>query len=251
MQSEIKNAFSKAAHTYDRYAEFQYFTAQKLVRVIQEAPKNILDIGCGTGILSHLLKQKFPNACFTLFDISDDMLNIASDKLGTQNTQYICGSADDINLIDTIIKTNKIDMIVSNLCLQWLKNPIDLIKTYQAYAPTYMSILLENSFYQWYESVRTLCPNFKPPISVLPHNMTDIIYQYHVRYDTALAFLRSQKHLGTLINTDSTLTVSQLKNACHIFETVYNATISYDLGILINGHLGYSSYQNNDFFQSH
>lgn len=236
MHLEVKNAFSKAAHTYDRYAEFQYFAAQKLVNVIQKTPKNILDIGCGTGILSQLLKQKFPNASLTLFDISDDMLKIASDTLGHKNIHYICGSADDKVLIDTIIKNNQIDMIVSNLCLQWLKNPIDLIKTYQAYAPTYISILLEHSFYQWYESVRAICQNFKPPIFLFPHNATDISYQYHVRYDTALAFLRSQKHLGTLINTDSTLTINQLKNACHIFETTHNTTISYDLGILINAH---------------
>jgi SAM-dependent methyltransferase len=236
MQFEIKNSFSKAAHTYDIYAEFQYFAAQKLVDAIKITPKYILDIGCGTGILSHLLQQKFPNACFTLLDISPDMLSIASNKLGTKNIQYMCGSADNSVLIDTLITTNNIDMIVSNLCLQWLKNPADLIKTYQSYAPTYISILLENSFYQWYESVKTLCPNFKPPIFVFPHDMTDMIYQYHVQYHTALEFLRSQKYLGTLINTDTALTVNQLKNACHIFENTYNATISYDLGILINAH---------------
>jgi trans-aconitate methyltransferase len=232
MQSDIKASFSKAAQTYDKHAEFQYFAAQKLVNAIHETPNHILDIGCGTGILTELLRQKFPNARFTLLDISPAMLKASQVKLGMNNIDYICGSADDIALIGKIINKNKIDMLVSNLCFQWLGNPCHLIKTYQSYIPTHVSVLLDTSFYQWYESVKKICPNFKPPISLLPRDSVNNIHAYHTQYKTALDFLRSQKQLGTLNNIGNPLTVTQLKNACIFFETVYDARISYDLGIL-------------------
>jgi malonyl-CoA O-methyltransferase len=235
MQSDVISSFSKAANSYDKGAEFQYFAAQKLLDSIVTPPKHILDIGCGTGILTTLLKQKFKNIRCTLLDISPKMLMIARQKLGDNHTHYICGSADDIPFIKDIINTHHIDMIVSNLCFQWLNNPLETIKTYQSYAPVAISVLLDNSFYQWYASVKQVTDNFRPPVRLLPKTITDKCYDYHIQYQDALDFLRTQKNLGTLVNQNTSLTVKQLKNACKIFENIYDATISYELGIIDKG----------------
>jgi hypothetical protein len=161
------------------------------------------------------------------------MLAVAQQKLGDNNISYACGSADDTDFITHLIQTHKIDMIVSNLCFQWLDDQDFYIQTYHSYAPIYISVLLENSFYQWYKSVITQAPNFKPPISLLPNHITDKIFEYHIRYDNGLDFLRSQKKLGTLITKTKPLSVKQIKQACTIFENNYDATISYYLGYVI------------------
>lgn len=232
MQFDVISAFSKAAATYDKGAEFQYFAAQKLVDSITTPPKHILDIGCGTGIVTALLQQKFPDIFATLVDISPQMLAVARQKLGNKNMNYICGLADDVSLINTIIQDKSVDLIVSNLCLQWLNNPVQIIKTYQSYAPVAISVLLQNSFYQWYDSLRAVSDIFEPPITLLPNTITDIQYSYHVTYKNGLDFLQTQKNLGTLVSKNKALTIRQLKNACKIFENNYDATISYQLGIL-------------------
>lgn len=232
MQSDIKTCFSKSARSYDTYAQFQLFAAQKLVDMIDIIPRHILDIGCGTGILTALLRQKFPNIRCTLLDISSEMLTVAKQKLGGHNIDYICASANNNTLIAKIITKNNIDMIVSNLCFQWFDDPDFYIQTYQSYAPICISVLLENSFYQWYESVITQSPDFKPPISMLPNDTTDTLFEYHIEYKNGLDFLQSQKKLGTLVNPNKKLTTKQLKNACKIFEEKHNSIISYYLGII-------------------
>lgn len=240
MQSDkdvIASCFSKAVETYDAYAEFQFFAAEKLVSYINNiSPKHILDIGCGTGILTSLLKKKFPYTSFTLLDISPKMLEKARLKLGINNIHYVCGLADDIDLIKTIIKQYNIDMIVSSLCLQWIKNPSDLITAYQNYAPTYVTILLEQSFYQWYESIKKICPDFTEPVSLLSSDVVSCRDEYHIQYANGLAFLQAQKKLGTLANHYKPYGVKQIKQACNIFETDYKSIISYYLGIVSCSH---------------
>ncbi len=235
MQSDIDNigaSFSQASHTYDRYAECQYFSAEKLVASITTAPLHVLDIGCGTGILTDLLKRKFPQAHFTLLDISPEMLKIAQEKLGTSHINYLCGDAHDIDFIYGIIKSYKIDLCVSNLCFQWLNNPFFYLKAYQSYVRTSIAVLLDKSFYQWYESVKIIRPNFKPPITLFPPDISNQCYEYHCNYNSGLEFLRTQKQLGTLTSHEYPLSVKELKNACKIFETQHKASISYYIGII-------------------
>jgi tRNA (cmo5U34)-methyltransferase len=52
----------------------------------------ILDIGAGTGLLSALLLQRYPEALLTLLDISEQMLNVAKKRFaGNPDVRYITG----------------------------------------------------------------------------------------------------------------------------------------------------------------
>jgi tRNA (cmo5U34)-methyltransferase len=52
----------------------------------------ILDIGAGTGLLSALLLQRYPDASLTLLDISDQMLKVAHKRFsGNPDVRYITG----------------------------------------------------------------------------------------------------------------------------------------------------------------
>jgi tRNA (cmo5U34)-methyltransferase len=52
---------------------------------------NILDLGVGTGITSHLIRQELPNSKFDLVDFSKKMLDGAKRRFGTKNVNYIFG----------------------------------------------------------------------------------------------------------------------------------------------------------------
>lgn len=234
MQNYIEKNFSKAAKSYDDYAVFQYDTAQKIADYISFQPKNILDIGCGTGILSKLLKDKFPNSHLILLDISEDMLLQAKLKMGNDNITYIQQNADNVHIIKKLCMRYDVDLIVSNLCFQWLPNACDLITEYQNLAPCIFSVLEKGSFDEWYQSVQSVEPDFKPPIYHSDYPNMIMLPEYKLSYPSARAFLKAQKYLGTLSHTGTYLAVPELRAICKIFEEKYHAQITYYPSMCVN-----------------
>ncbi len=77
----IKTAFDTSANTYDSarrqlipcFDDF-YGTALALIPYQPDDYFSVLDLGAGTGLLSALISERFPNAKMTLMDISEAML---------------------------------------------------------------------------------------------------------------------------------------------------------------------------------
>lgn len=66
-----------------------YGTAVTAVGLAQPAPRRVLDLGAGTGVLSAMLRTAFPTAELTLLDAAPQMLEQARADLGTEGTTYI------------------------------------------------------------------------------------------------------------------------------------------------------------------
>ncbi|OGS45571.1 MAG: malonyl-[acyl-carrier protein] O-methyltransferase BioC [Elusimicrobia bacterium RIFOXYD2_FULL_34_15] len=132
----IKN-FSMYAHIYDKYANVQQIIANELIDKIPERInskilfsdkndfKRILEIGCGTGNYTFLLREKYKNACIKAMDISDKMIEVAKHKLRDKNIKFVIGDAETINL-DT-----KFDIITSNATFQWFKDIEETVVKYK------------------------------------------------------------------------------------------------------------------------
>lgn len=91
-----------AAATYDpitRYALFPYedWVRQGLIEMIPESPARILDLGCGTGSTTLLLKQWFPQAEVIGLDLSPYMLVMAQRKAQAAQVriEFIHGAAEE------------------------------------------------------------------------------------------------------------------------------------------------------------
>ena len=59
---KIHNSFSSKAESYDAYAKIQKVVAERMIErldVMNFTPKNILDLGCGTGLLTSLLNKRY------------------------------------------------------------------------------------------------------------------------------------------------------------------------------------------------
>jgi malonyl-CoA O-methyltransferase len=110
----IKRNFSEYAKYYDRYASVQNACALKLVQKINTpGPENILEIGCGTGNYTWLLRRRYPDSEITAVDISDEMIRIAKTKLVRDNIEFITADAEEIRF------NRKFDLITSNASFQW------------------------------------------------------------------------------------------------------------------------------------
>lgn len=87
----VKQIFDHAAADYDRtrrqlVPNFDgfYGTALELIPYARDAHFRVLDIGAGTGLLSALVLEVFPNATFTLVDLSAEMLDRARQRFQNQ-----------------------------------------------------------------------------------------------------------------------------------------------------------------------
>lgn len=78
------------------------------------APKKILEIGCGTGLLTRLFAARFPGADWTLNDESALLAGRAASFL--QGARIICGDAASADL------GRGYDLILSSSCFQWIED---------------------------------------------------------------------------------------------------------------------------------
>lgn len=139
----VKRRFERHAKEYDGYAEVQRVMAKKLTDRICHSVRNafrisrpvrILDIGCGTGMLSECLARAFPGAELTLVDLSPRMLDQACTKLRRAGVSLGKGNviaADAEVLFHDWDQAQQdkpaFDIIASSAAFQWFNYPKDTI----------------------------------------------------------------------------------------------------------------------------
>jgi len=115
----IRNGYLnlQAALTYDAVTQYflppnETWVRQALIDHIRCQPQRILDLGCGTGSTTLILKQAFPNAEVIGLDLSPYMLVAAEDKAQKANLpiQWIHGNAEYVPFPD-----KSVDLVTASL----------------------------------------------------------------------------------------------------------------------------------------
>ena len=118
----LRASFERAAETYDEVAVLQRTIADRLLErldVVKLKPTVILDTGCGTGYVTRALARRYPRAQRLALDIAESMVRHARRGFGwrrllQRRSLPVCGDAEALPLAGA-----SVDMIVSNLALQW------------------------------------------------------------------------------------------------------------------------------------
>ena len=111
----IRHNFSRFAGNYDDYCEAQNRVAAKLIKYcLGRDVRTIIDIGCGTGNYTAILRRCFPSAAITAVDISPRMLQAASARL--TDVSFLCEDAESVNFED------RCDLVTSNASFQWFED---------------------------------------------------------------------------------------------------------------------------------
>ncbi|MGQ3892399.1 malonyl-ACP O-methyltransferase BioC [Legionella sp. CNM-4043-24] len=82
-EKEICNAFNRHAFEYEQAAKVQNEIGERLFErldYLKINPRYVLDLGCGTGVLSRRLKAKYPDACLVSLDLAYAMLKQTGKK---------------------------------------------------------------------------------------------------------------------------------------------------------------------------
>ena len=112
--NKIRQNFNKSAQQYDQLTGLHRKIADKIFqRVIKEnKPKALLDVGCGTGYLTGMLKKSFPQSQIIGLDFAQGMLEEA--RLKHEGIEWVLADGHQLPFSD-----GRFDIIVSNLAYQW------------------------------------------------------------------------------------------------------------------------------------
>jgi malonyl-CoA O-methyltransferase len=116
--NRVRRSFDRAAKTYDAAAVLHAEVRENLLERLQWVtlvPGVVLDAGAGTGFGSRALKRRYPKAQVLALDSSLHMLKVAGKQQSwLRPFSRVCADAQALPFRD-----GSVDLIVSNLMLQW------------------------------------------------------------------------------------------------------------------------------------
>lgn len=117
-----RRRFSRAARNYNQWSKPQEHMAERLMAFMSgSGAASILEIGCGTGILTEWLARTYPDATIVAIDNAPGMIEECRRKWHDEpRMEFLLKDAEDMRL------DRSFDLIVSSACFQWVG---DLTKT--------------------------------------------------------------------------------------------------------------------------
>ncbi len=122
-KEHIKRSFRKSISSYNENAVIQKNICEHLVELTDAYGKcsyeNVLEIGCGTGLLTECLIDNFNIEHIVLNDIVDDMsleINALLTRKLFSNFEFVSGDAEICEF------NNSFDLIISASTFQWFQN---------------------------------------------------------------------------------------------------------------------------------
>ncbi len=236
----IEKRFSAAAGTYDRHARPQLSLARSVCDFLPEiVPAQILELGCGTGQLTRLLSDKFPDVRIDAVDLSEKM--IAHSRKTFKSFPQISWIQGDAQ---TWEGTDPCPLIVSSAALHWTA---DLQKTFNHIFQCLekngifsLGMMLRGTLRELWEIRREIAPE-KTPADPLP-KMEVLVEQLHtagfqilrkkrsseeVSYDDATAFLQAIHEQGVtgvkITSTHMPLNRSEINRLITIYQERYTS----------------------------
>lgn len=114
----IRNAFDRAAESYDQAAVLQKEVCKRLLEkleVVRLSPQWILDAGSGTGEAVRPLQKKYKKAEVVVLDLSERMLKKAAGQGALfRKPHQVCANIESLPFAD-----NSFDLLFSSLAMQW------------------------------------------------------------------------------------------------------------------------------------
>lgn len=162
--------FSAAASGYDRLARVQRAVAENVIRglTFADAPKRVLDIGCGTGNLTRRIASIWPDADVEGIDLAPGMIENAR-RLNAASTRPRFTVADAA----TFTSAQPYDVLVSSSTLHWVQ-PLDstflnLARLLTPGGRFVFAVMLKNTLRELHAARTRVVPN-NPPTQRMPSN---------------------------------------------------------------------------------
>jgi malonyl-CoA O-methyltransferase len=233
--------FSASASTYEENARFQKKVAQELIKHIPHDSDSdfLLEIGCGTGLLTRLLYEHFPKSQIYALDQSPSM--IAENQTQFSSPVNLSWHVADICNFKSLIQ---FPLVVSNCALHWLESLEEgfqnIYNLTQPRGKLVISIMIDGTLTELHETRKKIAPH-KIPLGRLPqtnevlnslkkthfniHQAEEKVYTMY--YSSARSFLRILHDTGvtggSISQAHQSLNRTELNRLMESYETTYHS----------------------------
>lgn len=122
-KAEVEYRFKKSIESYDENAHAQKAIVQRLMTLLDAycplKSGRILEVGCGTGLLTARLKDKYKDCDLFINDLVEDMCSKAASRCQLSLRDCFVGDMEQVNF------EGNYDLIVSASTFQWLEHPAE------------------------------------------------------------------------------------------------------------------------------
>jgi len=211
--AEIAARFGARAGSYERHAGLQEAVAARLAGLLPdlEAPR-VLELGCGTGLLSRHLVKRYPSGHFVLTDAAPQMIaecrrNLAQAQRPNEHGPRISYEVMDVGEAGGHAG---LDLIATSMTLHWLRDPAASLARLRALlAPGGVlayATLGPDSFAEWRAVLDTEgLPRGTVDLPALP----GLVEEEHLTPDNdSLSYLRRMKAVGGVTPRDGYVPLS-------------------------------------------
>ena len=211
----VKERFRKNLKTYNNNCFVQDKMAEKLVEMIRHNPCDILELGCGTGILTKKLLEQYSFKTYTAIDMVKEC------------EEYIRKISPEIKFYQADIEScdfkGKYDLIISNAVFQWIENPKDFMTKLKGILKPNGTIIFSTFGQENLKEIKQLTGMGLKYYSYIqlreilsPSTIKEDIFT--LEFDTPKEILKHLKCTGVNSLSKTSWTKSNLKK----FETDYN-----------------------------
>ena len=190
--------FAARAASYELHAGLQRSIADRLADFLPELERpRVLELGCGTGLLSRHLVKRYPDGYFVLTDVAPEMIAECRRNLAPLGPAQISFEVMDAGEAGGHAG---LDLIASSMTLHWLPDPAASVGRLRRFlAPDGVLLyasLGPDSFAEWRAALATEgLPSGLVELPTLP----GIVQEERLTPDAdALSFLRRMKAVGGL-----------------------------------------------------
>lgn len=244
---QIMDHFNKAEN-YHSAAVVQRIVAHRLSEHIAQyfadynhKPQTILELGCGTGLLTYNICHLWPQASIVATDYAPRMLERAQIMVQTMALKNVHFHRMDIEHLD---RDGPFDLICGSLVLQWVANPKKVLKRLsERLAPNGMlafSTLVRGTFAQWQAACEAVggqsgishYPDLVDMQAMIPFPCAGLWQHERVThpFQSGLAFVQHLKETGASIprHESRPLSVAKFRSALRQFEAM-GSTVTWEV----------------------
>lgn len=118
-KKRVRASFARAARSYDEAAVLQREIGDRLLSrldVIRHRPRAVLEVGSGTGYCSSRLEKRYRARVIALDIVPAMLAQARAHRPWLSRQRFVCGDAEALP-----IRGESMDMVFSNLTLQWCR----------------------------------------------------------------------------------------------------------------------------------